>query len=176
MVSLVSPFLQIPPSCRTCKHSRNQACNCEKKEKFCDYLTECERVLFEGSYNLNDITYNSQTLVTIPYEISINKCGSNIGVTESIYVKDKTKNNLQLLYETYTISSYKKDVTQSGNNDKVGEITWNGFYPNSSTNTDTTSPFQAFVVLGTNGIYKKVTKVVIDFRNTIRKVYFVGKK
>jgi hypothetical protein len=154
-------------------------CSCEKKEKLCKvnkYLTECEKILFEGSYNLNDITYNSATLTTIPYEISINKYGSNIGVTESIYVKDKTENNLQLLYETYTLSSYKKECNQSLYDNKIGEITWNGFYPNSGTNTDTTSSFQTFVVLGVNGIYTKVTKIVIDFRNSIRKVYFIGKK
>ena len=154
-------------------------CNCEKKEKLCkiyEYLTEYEKILFEGSYNLGDITYNSATLVTIPYEISINKCGSNIGVTESNYVKDKTENNLQLLYETYTLSSYKKECNQSVYNNKIGGITWNGFYPNSGTNTDTTSSFQTFVVLGGSGIYSKVTKIVIDFRNSVRKVYFIGKK
>jgi hypothetical protein len=157
-------------------------CNCEKKEKkiivskVCNYLTECEKILFEGSYNLGDITYNSSTLTTIPYEISINKCGSNIGVTESIYVKDKTKNNLQLLYETYTLSSYKKEYVQNTYDNKIGEITWNGFYPNSGSNTDTTSPFQTFVVLGGSGIYSKVTKIVIDYRNSVRKVYFIGKK
>jgi hypothetical protein len=160
----------------------NKKCNCEKKEKkekLCklyDYLTGCETILFEGSYNLEDITYNNATLVTIPYEISINKCGSNIGVTESIYVKDKTQNNLQLLYETYTLSSYKKEYSQSVYDNKIGEITWNGFYPNSGTNTDTTSSFQQFVVLGGSGIYTKVKKIVIDFRNSIRKIYFIGKK
>jgi hypothetical protein len=161
-------------------------CNCTKKcsckkEKKCtyshiEYLSECDKILFEGEYNLDDLTYNNETLVTIPYEISINKCGSNIGVTESIYVKDKTQNNLQLLYETYTLSSYKKEYSQSVYDNKIGEITWNGFYPNSGTNTDTTSPFQQFVVLGGSGIYTKVKKIVIDFRNSIRKIYFVGKK
>jgi hypothetical protein len=157
----------------------NKKCNCEKKEKIYkvyEYLTECEIILFVGSYNLADITYNSETLVTIPYKISINKCGSNIGVTESIYVKDKTENNLQLLYETYTLSSYKKEHNKSVYDNKIGEITWNGFYPNSGTNTDTTSSFQTFVVLGGSGIYSKVKKIVIDFRDSIRKIYFVGKK
>ncbi len=163
-------------------------CNCTreeiscKKEKKCVcseidyYLSDCDRILFEGKYNLKDVTDKDGFLETIPCEISINKHGYNPMIVEYYTVNDKTQANLQLLDETYTLSSYKKECNQIKYDSKVGQITWTGFYPNSSTNGDTTSDFEQLTVLGGSGIYSKVTKVIIDYRKEIRKIYFICKR
>jgi len=87
-----------------------------------------------------------------------------------MYVNDKTNNNLQLLYETYTFSSYKNNFSK-----KIGQITWNAFYPDNGKNGNTVSKFEQFTILGNSGIYNKVTKIIIDFSNDLRKIYFIGK-
>ena len=159
----------------------NKECNC-KKEKKCEnneiynYLSEHDKILFVGEYDINDNTQNNSTTVTVPCNISINKCGMNIGIVEYIYVNDKTNNNLKLIYETYTFSSYKKECEKNKFNKKVGQITWNGFYPDNGTIGNTTSNFQQFTILGRSGIYNKINKVIIDFRKPIRKIHFISER
>ena len=159
----------------------SEMCSCKKEKKcVCSeidyYLSDCDRILFEGKYNLKDIINKDFYLETVPIEISINKHGNNIIIDEYYYVNDKTQDNLQLLDETFTLSSYKKECNQKNYDNKIGQITWAGFYPEDSTNGVTTRDFEPYTVLGGSGIYSKVTKVIIDFRKDIRNVYFIGKK
>ena len=82
-------------------------CNCKKENRYenkCEnneinnYLSENDKILFVGKYDINDNTQNNSTTVTVPYNLSINKCGLNVGIVEYVYVNDKTINNLKLIY------------------------------------------------------------------------------
>jgi hypothetical protein len=135
------------------------------------FLHKNEVLLFLGSYD----TINRNVvgnISTLPCDISINKDGYNIRPAQYYYVSDKNRPTIKFLYETYTISSYKDNNLEK----KIGEITWNGLYPDNGSEGITTSSIQPFVVLGKSGIYKCVTKVIIDFRKgTERIIYFIGK-
>jgi len=160
--------------CKTNKCSCNTKKNCIPLE-IQQFISCGEKILFEGYYD-NALSNNQNNLSTIPCDISANKCGYNVEVIQYYYVNDTNQSNLRLLYETYTLSSYNKMCNNVLTNKKTGQITWNGFYPDAGTGGNTTATIQQFVVLGGDGIYSKVKKVIIDFRNTIRKIYFVGKK
>jgi hypothetical protein len=132
-----------------------------------DTLETNEKILFTGLYDtkLRNVQNNISTL---PCEISINKHGYNIRSSQWNYVNDKANPNNKFLLETYTLSSFDKK------NNKIGQINWSGFYPDATSQGGiTTNGIQNFVVLGSDGIYKKVKKVIIDFSDTIRKLYFI---
>ncbi len=135
-------------------------------------LNKCEYVLFTGKYNT--INRNVEgNISTLPCEISINPNGYNIRPAQWNYVSDKNRPNIKFLYESYTISSYSDYNLEN----KIGEITWNGLYPDTGSGGITTTSIKPFVVLGKSGIYKCVNKVIIDFTNgTERIMYFIGKK
>lgn len=131
------------------------------------FLKEGEIVLFTGNYNLSNgnVSGNLDTL-----SVTIDKIPNsfNILVAQSNAVNLKNSTNIYLL-ENYTLSSYK-----SNNSKKIGQISWNGLYPNGQTIFTTLPSIQKFIVLGNNGIFKNVTSVVIDFNNPDRVIYFVG--
>ena len=51
-----------------------------------------------------------------------------------------------------------------------GEIQWGANYISGD---DTVIEFQEFMVNGNQGIYKSIIKVIIDFREPIRKVHLI---
>ncbi len=75
--------------------------------------------------------------------------------------------------ETYSMVSYSKE------NDllKLGTVIWSGTYREEISESGQTAPsIQDFVVTGATGIYSGVSRVIIDFNNIIRVVYFIGPK
>ena len=131
------------------------------------FLKEGESILFKGTYNVNDFNV-SGNINTISVTIDKIPTSFNIMVAQSTPTNIKNSKDIYLL-ENYTLSSYK-----SNNSKKLGEITWNGLYANGQSSNITTPSIQKFVVLGSNGIFKNVTAVFIDFNNPIRIIYFVG--
>jgi hypothetical protein len=91
-------------------------------------------------------------------------------------ITDKTLDNLLLVNGTFTLSSYKKNCNKKIYDKKIGQITWNGLFPDRNSNNYTNPNFLSFTILGGSGIYSKVTKVIIDYTNETRKVYFIGKR
>ena len=144
---------------------------CSIPKEIKTFLRKNEYILFLGSYDTKNRNV-VENISTLPCNISINKDGYNIRPSQYYYVSDKNTPNVKFLYETYTISSYKNQNLGK----KIGEITWNGLYPDNGSGGITSSSIQSFVVLGKSGIYKCVTKVIIDFRKgTERIIYFIGK-
>ncbi len=150
---------------------------CEKKDKrHCvpkdlrPYISCDEYIAFTGLYDTNYRNVQGN-ISTLPCEIYINPGGYNIRTAQWYYVNDKTKPNIQFLQESYTISSYDSILVK-----KKGEITFNGLYANQGTGGITTPSIQTFVVLGGDGIYENIMKVVIDFTDPVRKMYFIKEK
>jgi hypothetical protein len=76
--------------------------------------------------------------------------------------------------ETYSMVSYpygNKEVN------KLGSLIWTGTYREILTETGETAPsIQEFVVSGSSGVYSNVTRVIMDFNNIVRILYFIGPK
>jgi len=72
-------------------------------------------------------------------------------------------NTTEFVYEKYTANTLGK-----------GQITWESNYPSST--GITSGGVQKFIVTGKGGIYQNVTRVVIDFNNVNRIVYFICNK
>jgi hypothetical protein len=132
-------------------------------------LDKGEKIIYFGSYNTADRNVQNN-FSTMPFTIDINPDGNNIRTVQWFYLNEKSNPEVNLLYETYTFSSFGQCGKQ------IGSITFNGFYPDSGINGISKSSLQRFTVLGVSGIYNKVTGVIIDFTNPIRKVYFIEKK
>ena len=133
------------------------------------FLNNGEKILFTGTYDTaNRVVTNNISTLTV--NVETNPDGYNIRPAQWYYVN--TINGPKFLYENYTISSYKNDLKE-----KVGEIHWQGLYPDqTSSGGITTNGIQRFIVEGKSGIYRCVCSVVIDFSSSIRKIYFIGKK
>lgn len=112
-------------------------------------LSSKEKVLFTGSYNIND--ENAQGIVdTFSCKISLNEKGDNILSAESQSVNKKGEPKQSYLYETYTVSSYDKIKN------KLGQITWNGLYgDNRSQGNITSNSTEKFALISSDGAFKK---------------------
>ncbi len=132
-------------------------------------LDKGEKIMYEGNYNTADRNVQNN-FSTMPFQIDVNQDGINIRTVQWYYLNEKTKPQNNLLYETYILSSFGKCGKQ------IGSITFNGFYPDNSTNGITLTKIFKFTVLGTSGIYQRIISVIIDFTNPVRKLYFVTKK
>ncbi len=75
--------------------------------------------------------------------------------------------------ETYSLVSYPEDNKLP----KLGSIIWSGTYRESLSESGFTAPsVQEFPVTGASGIYSGVNRVIVDYNNIVRVVYFVGPK
>ena len=137
-----------------------------------DFLNCGEKVLFEGTYNVNFVNQTGPTILNLEVIIEKNSNGYNL-LIDNFY---NTKNNLipptNFLLETITITSYEKDITL-----KNGQIQFTGFYKNNS-NLDSATTKNLFVEYSVNsadGIYTGITKVILDAISDQRILYFIGK-
>jgi hypothetical protein len=67
--------------------------------------------------------------------------------------------NKQMLYESYTISSFTDNTLVN----KLGEITFTCFYADTGSETISGKSVQKMNVLGSTGIYSNINEVIIDF-------------
>ncbi len=132
-------------------------------------LDSGEKIIYFGTYDTakRNVQNNFSTL---PFRIDINEDGQNIRTVQWYYLNEKSNPDINLIYETYILSSFGVCGKQ------IGSITFNGFYPDLGTGGLTKTPIHKFTVLGVSGIYNKVSSVIIDFSSPIRKMYFVTKK
>ena len=84
--------------------------------------------------------------------------------------------NVNSLTETYILSTYNDVKTCM-----FGEVQWSANYITGVTNDGLIGglsdiEFQEFMVDGNQGIYKSIIKVIIDFREPIRKIYLIEHK
>ena len=75
-----------------------------------------------------------------------------------------------LFYELYTWATYSDSTLTT----KLGEITYNCYYPDNGTGTTSAPSIQKMTVLGADGIYAGINKVVMDFTTPpIRTIEFI---
>ena len=136
-----------------------------------------EEIKFIGSYDIK--TNFTQHIPGYP--------GGNAGVPTDIagvcsntFISDNfvaTKSALlgspSYVNETYSMVSYPKD----NNVVKLGSLIWSGTYIDTiNSDGDSGASVQDFVVLGASGLYSNVNRVIIDFNNDVRVIYFIGPK
>jgi hypothetical protein len=141
-------------------------------QKIEDFLECCEKVLFKGTYNINKVKQTGPTILNVEALIEANPCGYNL-LIDNFY---NTTNDLlpptNFLLETITITSYQNDITF-----KNGQIQFTGFYKNDS-NLDSATTENLFVIYTVNssdGIYKNVSKIILNAIFDERILYFIGK-
>jgi hypothetical protein len=140
-------------------------------EQIQNFLECGEKILFGGTYNVNNVNQTGPTILNLQVMIEKNINGYNL-LVDNFY---NTKNNLlppsNFLLETITISSYSNDMVI-----KNGQIQFTGFYKNNSSQDSATSEnsFVIYSVNSTEGIYKGVTKVLLNAISDQRVLYFIG--
>jgi len=96
----------------------------------------------------------------------------------NIYYVGSTGDSIQIpgtiaepvfLGEQYTLNTLD-------DNNSIGQISWSSNYITSQISSFSPPTVQAFMVNGKLGIYKKVVKVIIDFNDNFRAVYFIKNK
>ena len=137
-----------------------------------DYIECDEKILFKGTYNINDLYQTEPSIITINVNVENNPNGYNL-LVDNFY---NTANNLtpptEFLLETITLSSYIHNTFV-----KNGQIQYTSFYKNDSSqnSAETKVPFVLYDVNSSNGIYCGVTKVLLNAIFDQRILYFIGK-
>lgn len=129
---------------------------------------------FTGYYTRNFIVTNlTNGLSTVPAFLDKYPNATTLVVIESNRVDPMiTAPNYPMFYEMYTWSTYSDDTLTT----KLGEITYNSFYPDSGSGTITEPSIQTMTVLGADGIYENINQVVMDFTAApIRIIGFINK-
>ena len=135
-------------------------CSCSKHAR-------CSKVLFTGTY---DITSATSTINTLAAPFNLKHHNTDSIMNDFFYYTSlKNEPTNKYLNDNFTFSSSDK----CGKN--IGEIRCSALYQDTGTGGISVPQVITNCVLGGSGIYKNVTSVIIDFRNPIRKVYFLGK-
>ena len=124
-----------------------------------------EYVYLTGNYTRNNVY---RTNLSNTFQCNINSSGAIYSILTSQYYNsiDPLKPAVNWLWEQYTITSKSNDTTYSGT------VMFNGFYENASLSGITTPGIQIFNTSSSGGIFSNNYKVIIDFNNPERQMYF----
>ena len=141
-------------------------------QKLEDLLECCEKVLFLGTYNVNNVKQTGPSILNLQALIETNPQGYNILIDNFYNTKNDLIPQINFLLETITLSSYESDITL-----KNGQIQYTGFYKNNSSQDSATTEnlFVVYSVNSADGIYKNVSKVILNAISDERILYFIGK-
>lgn len=131
-----------------------------------------EKILFEGTYNVNKVNQTGPTILNLEVKIETNPNGYNLLIDNFYNSKNDLIPPTNFLLETITITSYTNDIMV-----KNGQIQFTGFYKNNS-NLDSATTENLFVNYSVNsadGIYTGVNKVILNSISDQRILYFIGK-
>ena len=143
-------------------------------------ILENEEIKFVATYDIrtafaqfipNYPGGNAGLIVNIAGLCSFNFLSINFVVTETGLLDGP-----EFTDDTYSLASYPKDNNKLP---KIGSLIWSGIYKERLSRIDnlTTPPsIQQFAVTGADGIYTGVNKVIIDYNNSIRVLFFIGPK
>ncbi len=166
-------------------------CGCHKKRSHCDcdyvhdnsqypvvqsLLGPCENVLFTGTYDranwgLTPTSTDDNNVGTNFIALSINPTGYTSVTVNTLFNKAKPLGSPSFYTENYYIPSFNSDLSL-----KLGEVNIQGSYPEQgNAGGITTGGIQSFDVSSCSGIFKNVNRVIIDFNNPVRVLYFIGK-
>ena len=140
-------------------------------------LNKNEKVKYLATYNKDNFTPD----IVLAEDTSGNTLAAYSYVNTDVYDKKRiliTNNFIFNQYQIGNIPSQSTTLTEtyilSTYNDiktiMFGEIQWGANYISGD---NTVIEFQEFMVNGNQGIYKSIIKVIIDFREPIRKVHLI---
>ncbi len=120
--------------------------------------------MFRGSYDSSEFLKNGNI---ISFNVVVCKNKNNLNLCACVFNIVSSPTIERFILETYTISSYNSDNTK-----QKGVITFTNLFNNSGSGIVNAPEIVAYTVTGVEGIYSYVKKVIIDFNNSTRQVYF----
>ena len=122
-----------------------------------------DKVLFKAKYDLDKFNKDA-VKVSLHHDV---KNYSIMNVPFTVYSSGE-ENSVNFLSETYNLTTYTKDLKK-----QLGYVS---FFNNYVNDGEITSPSVIkYKVFCKEGIYRHVDYVVIDFSETVRRMYFVKK-
>ena len=126
-----------------------------------------QKVMFCGSFNINDINKIGTNTVVAETYVSKNKNGFNISTKNFQYINTLVPIVPNFSHTTNTLQSYDKTLKKNR-----GCIVYTSIYPTSNAAGITDPGIYKFLSLGGNGIYDGITDVISDTTGPIKKIYF----
>ncbi len=168
-------------------------CGCEKKRSHCgcanrgfqppqpsisigvQNLLGCDCILFTGTYDKTSIrltptSTDDNYAATGVFNTSL--CNSGYGSWSATGIANSSALLGSPIFttENYYFASYDDSLST-----KYGEVNFEATYPSNTVGGITPSTVQSFDVSSKSGIYSNVKRVIIDFNNDVRVLYFIGK-
>ncbi len=136
-----------------------------------------EEIKFIGSYDITKAYFNltpDRIVGNVGIKTDVNGvCGNNFISNNFVETKSNLSSTQIFSDETYSMVSYP-DLNNKL--PKIGSIIWSGLYDIPIVGGATLPTVQEFMITSSSGIYQMVNKVIIDFINVIRVLYFIGPK
>jgi hypothetical protein len=116
--------------------------------------------IYTAYYDIKNFVDQSNNYTVTPIYLSEYPNATNLLCVNTNRMKNIiTIPNKQMLYESYTISSFTNNTLEN----KLGEITFTCFYADTGSETISGKSVQQMNVLGSTGIYSNINQVIIDF-------------
>jgi hypothetical protein len=131
-------------------------------------LMSCsDKVLFTGTYDINELGYGDGQ--TLPVNLQVLPNSVNILNVPFELFEAFPDNSEKFLTETYNLTSWSTNLKE-----QFGFISFKNSFPSSG---QVLAPVVIqLAVSGKFGIFRKVDKVIIDYTNPIRVIYFLMKE
>jgi hypothetical protein len=133
-----------------------------------DLMSCSDKLLFTGTYDVNSFNYGDLDTTTV--NLSVLPNSTNILNTPFNLFQALPNNPQKLITEYYNITSWSQDLQK-----QFGFISFVNTYPTEKNVKITIQPVLQFGVAAKFGIFRSVDKVIIDYTNPIRVMYFFKK-
>lgn len=135
-----------------------------------------EQINFVGTYSIDLVKINlipgfSGYNAALPTEIT-GICGETLISINLVKIESPLIGGSTFIDETFSMVSYPKDNQLP----KLGNLIWSGTYREKIIDNITAPSIQDFPVTGSSGIYSKISRVIVDYNNPTRVLYFIGPK
>jgi len=146
-----------------------------------DFIGPNEEVRFVGTYDIKRRTVNPASNENFgfdgfPTEVA-GICGYGLINNSYNYASTNLVGAPRFIYEQYSLATVDVlDRTDRVGRKFLGNCVWEGSYPDVGSLGITATSVFAFGVSSSTGVYTGVKKVIIDFTNDNRVLYFVVDK
>jgi hypothetical protein len=143
-----------------------------------DFIGPNEEVRFVGTYDIkkgttNPVSNENFGFLGFPTEVA-GICGYGLINLSYNYASTGLLGAPRFIAEQYSLATV--DVLDGPGKKFLGNCVWTGSYPDVGTSGITITPIIAFGVSSSTGIYTGIKKVVIDYTNDNRVLYFIVDK
>ncbi len=140
-----------------------------------DFIGPNEEVKFIGTYNVNTRVVNPGSdnysgAAGLLAEVA-GICGLSEIANTYVYTSTQLLGAPRFMFENYALTTIDDKTNQY-----VGMCIWQGSYPEAGSQGITATSIFGFPVVTTSGAYDGIVRVVIDFSNENRVLYFIGTK